>query len=128
MISFLLRLLVSACALFFIARASGGQIEVGNATETLIAALVLGVANAVIKPIVEFFAKLLTFPLSCLTLGLWSLVLSWLISAALFYAVAAALDGFEVRSFGAAMLGSLALAIVNAIASGLLKDREKVRQ
>ncbi len=128
MLSFFLRLLISAVALLFIAGASGGQIQVGNFTDALIAALVLGVANAVVKPILQFIAAALTLPLSCLTLGLWSLLLSWLLSATLFYAVGSALEGFEVRSFGAAMFGALALAVINAIATGLLKEKEGVRR
>ena len=124
MISFLLRLAISAGALLLIANYSGGAISVSNATDAFIAALVLGLANALVKPILGFIAGALTLPLSCLTLGLWNLVLSWLLNAAMFYGVAALLEGFDVRTFAGAMFGALALSVVNAVASGLLKDKK----
>ena len=123
MLSFLIRLVISALALLGIANLSGGAISVNSVDDALIAAIVLGLVNAFIKPILQFVAQALTLPLSCLTLGLWSLLLSWLINGLMFFAVAAVVDGFNVRSFGAAMLGALALSVVNALASGLVKDR-----
>lgn len=128
MLSFLLRLIVSAFALFFIAGASGGTIQVNGAAAAIIAALVLGVANALVKPILMFIAGTITLPLSCITLGLWSLVLSWLLNAALFYGVGRALDDFEVRGFWPAMLGALAMSVVNSLASALFNDKEKERR
>ena len=128
MISFLLRLIVSAIALFFIAGASNGTIQVNSATAAIVAALVLGVANALIKPILMFIAGAITLPLSCITLGLWSLVLSWLLNAALFYGAGQLLSGFEVRGFWPAMLGALAMSVVNAVASALFNDKEKERR
>lgn len=129
MISFLLRLIVNAAALFFIAGASGGTIQVNSATAAIIAALVLGLANALVKPVLMFIAGTLTLPLSCLTLGLWNLVLSLLLNAALFYGVGRALDGFEVRGFWPAVGGALAMSVVNALASGLFSgDKREVRE
>ena len=124
MFSFLIRLVISALALLGIANLSGGAIAVDSIGDALIAALILGLVNAVIKPILEFVAQTLTLPLSCITLGLWSLILSWLINGLTFYAVAAVVDGFNVKNFGAALLGALALSVVNALASSLVKDRK----
>ena len=128
MLGFLIRLAVSAGALLFIAGASGGQIIVRSTSAAVIAALVLGVVNALIKPLLEFILGALTLPLSCLTLGLWSLVLSALINGFLFMAVANVLQGFGVKSFGAAVVGGIALAVVNAIASGLTKGNGNARE
>jgi putative membrane protein len=128
MISFLLRLIVSAVALFFIAGASNGTIQVNGATAAIVAALVLGVANALIKPILMFITGAITLPLSCITLGLWSLVLSWLLNAALFYGAGRLLTDFEVRGFWPAMLGALAMSVVNAVTSALFNDKEKERR
>ena len=128
MLSFLIRLVLSAAALFFIAGASQGTIQVKSASAALIAALVLGLANALVKPILQFIAGTLTLPLSCITLGLWNLVLSMLINAALFWGAGELLDGFEVRGFWPAILGALAMSIVNSLASALFssdKDKEK---
>ena len=125
MFSFLIRLVISALALIGIAKLSGGAILVGGFGDALIAALILGLVNAVIKPILEFVAQALTLPLSCLTLGLWSLLLSWLLNGLMFYAVATFVKGFTVKSFGAAMLGALLLSVINALASALVGDGKK---
>ena len=125
MFSFLIRLVISALALLGIAKLSGGAIAVAGVGDALVAALILGLVNAFIKPVLEFVAQTLTLPLSCVTLGLWSLLLSWLINGLTFYAVAAVVAGFNVKSFGAALLGALAMSVVNAVASGLVGDRKR---
>jgi putative membrane protein len=124
MFGFLIRLLVSAVALLFIAKASNGEIVVKTAGDAAIAALVLGLANALVKPVLEFFLKALTFPLSCLTLGLWSLALSVIVNGALFYVVARLVEGFDVRSFPAALVGALVLGGVNAMTSALTRRKD----
>lgn len=123
MLGFLIRLVVSATALLVLAGATNGQIAVKNAGDAAIAALVLGLANAFVKPVLEFVLRAMTFPLSCLTLGLWSLALSVLLNGALFYAVAYFLKGFDVRSFPAALVGALVMSGVNALASGLTRKK-----
>ena len=128
MIGFLIRLAVSAGALLLIAGASGGQIVVKTVSAAAIAALVLGVANALVKPVLEWILQALTFPLSCLTLGLWSLALSVLLNGALFLIVAKALDGFDVKTFPAAIVGALVLSGVNAVASALTKRDSSARR
>ncbi|HEX8465912.1 MAG TPA: phage holin family protein [Abditibacterium sp.] len=125
MISFLLRIIITAAALFFIAGASQGTIQVNGAAAAIIAALVLGLANAIVKPILMFITGTLTMPLSCITLGLWSLVLSWLLNAALFWGVGELLQGFEVKGFWPAMLGALAMSVVNSVASALVPDKKR---
>ena len=127
MISFFVRLIASAAALFFIAGASGGAIQVNGVSSAIIAALVLGVANALVKPVLMFIAGALTLPLSCLTLGLWNLVLSLLLNAALFYGAGQLIDGFEVRGFWPAMLGALAMSVVSSLASALFSGDKKDR-
>ncbi len=125
MLSFLIRLVLSALALFFISGASQGAIQVNGAAAAIIAALVLGVANALVKPILMFIAAALTLPLSCITLGLWNLVLSLLLNAALFYGAGQLIDGFEVRGFWPAIWGALAMSIVNSLASALFSGEKK---
>ncbi len=124
MLGFFIRLAVSAAALLFLANASNGEIAVKSAGDAAIAALVLGLANALVKPVLEFVLKALTLPLSCLTLGLWSLVLSVLLNGAMFYLVAYLLEGFDVRSFPAALVGALVMSAVNAVASGLTRKKD----
>ncbi len=74
----------------------------------LIAALVFGLLNLVVKPIL----KLITLPINLLTLGLFGLV----INGALLWFVASFVNGFTIASFGAAFLGALILAVVHWLA------------
>jgi putative membrane protein len=122
MAGFIIRTVISAIALLAIANVSSGQIQVTDFVSAAIAAVVLGLANAVVKPILQFVLGALTLPLSCMTLGLWSLLLSWLINAALFYICAELLPGFDVKSFWPAMWGALVLSCVSALATVLTKD------
>ena len=127
MFSFLIRLVISAVALLGIAKLFSGSIVVSSFSAALIAALALGIANAFVKPILDFIAQALTLPLSCITLGLWSLILSWLINGLMFWGVGQVVPGFTVKGFAATMLGALALSVVNSLASGLVKDGKKKR-
>lgn len=124
MIAFLIRLAVSAATLLIMANVSDGAIIVRNWTSAFIAALVIGLLNALVKPILGFIAGALTLPLSCITLGLWSLILSWLLNGLMFYAASEVLQGFGVKNFWAAMVGALVLSVVNAIAGALLSDKK----
>jgi len=125
MIAFGIRVLINAVALLLIAGASNKYIIVTDFGGALWAALVLGVANAVVKPILQGIAGAVTCVLSCITLGLWSLALSWLLNAFLFYQVGQLLNGFEVKGFWPAMWGALALSIVNALATTLIDRKGK---
>ena len=87
-------------------------------------AVILGLINAVIRPLL----KLLTCPLIILTLGLFVLVINgitFLLAAGISNRVLRALDlggGFAVRSFGWAFLAALIVSIVTVILSALVKD------
>ncbi len=75
----------------------------------LFAALLLGLVNALIRPI----AFVLTLPITIVTLGLFLLVLN----AAMFGLVAALIEGFRVSGFWAALFGALIVGITGTIAS-----------
>jgi len=78
-------------------------VHVDSLAALLVAAIVMGFLNAVIKPVVAF----LTLPVTILTLGLFYLVLN-----GIFFALAATVvPGFEVRGFGSALLGWLVMSI-----------------
>ena len=94
----LLKWLLSAASLLCVAYIYSG-VEVKSFTSALIAAFVIGLFNMVLRPILV----LLTLPVTLITLGLFLFV----INALLFWAAASVLDGFQVRGFGAALLGSL---------------------
>ena len=90
---FLLRMLVSAAAIFGVAYLSDGWLLQVDSfwPAAVIAALVLALVNAIVKPIVH----LLSLPVTILTLGLFSLV----ISALMLYLVAAVVDGVHTTGF-----------------------------
>lgn len=96
----LLRWLLNALALLFVSYILPG-FHVDSFWSALITALVLGLMNAIIRPIII----LLTLPINILTLGLFTLVINGL----MILLVSTIVRGFTVDSFGAAVLGSLLL-------------------
>lgn len=90
--------LLNAAALLAVAHLYSG-VEVKSLTAALIAALVIGLFNAVLRPILV----LLTLPVTVISLGLFLFV----INALLFWAAAGILDGFHVQGFAAALIGSV---------------------
>jgi putative membrane protein len=90
--------LLSATALLAIAYLYSGVV-VSSFPAALIAAFVIGLFNMVLRPILV----VLTLPVTLLTLGLFLFV----INAMMFWAASGVLEGFQVRGFGAALLGSL---------------------
>jgi putative membrane protein len=110
---FLIRLVVNAIALLLVEHFVHG-VHVSSITAALVSALILGIVNAVLKPILI----ILSLPLEILTLGLFTLV----INAALFYLVAKLGIGLSVDGFGAAFLGALVLSIVSFILSSFVRS------
>ena len=94
----LLKWLLSAAALLFVAYVYGG-VQVQSFGSALIAAFVIGLFNAVLRPVLV----ILTLPVTVVTVGLFLFV----INALMFWAAAGMLDGFHVNGFMAALLGSL---------------------
>ena len=94
----LLRWVLLAGALLLVAEVYGG-VSVASFPSALAAALVLGLLNTLVRPLLV----LLTLPVTLLTLGLFLFV----INAALFWAAASMLTGLHVDGFGAALVGSL---------------------
>lgn len=114
MLGFAIRLAISAFGLWLADRLLAGiQID-GNGT-LVVAALLYGVVNAVVRPL----AVLFTLPLTVLTLGLFLFV----VNAAMFGLVAALLDGFHVASFGSALLGSIVVGLTGWLASWYVGPR-----
>lgn len=84
----------------------------------LAAALLLGIVNAIVRPI----AVILTLPLTLLTLGLFLLV----INAAMLGLVALLLAGFQISGFWTAVGGALIVSVTGWVASGLIGNNGKV--
>lgn len=111
---FIVRLLISALGLWLAqALLSGIQIE-GTGT-LLLAALLLGVANAVVRPVLV----ILTFPITVVTLGFFLLV----INAAMLLLVARLLPGFVIAGFGSALLASIIVSMTGWLASWYIGPR-----
>lgn len=94
--------------LFLAARIVPGVTIAGTGT-FILAALLLGLVNGVVRPI----AFVLTLPLTIITLGLFLFVLN----AAMFGLVAALLDSFSVSGFWSALFGALVVGITSTVAS-----------
>lgn len=108
--SLLLRWLITAATLLIIAYYLPG-VAVSGFYAALIAALVLGLVNAVIRPVLV----LLTLPINIITLGLFTFVLN----ALLFWFVGTVVKGFEVAGFGPAFWGALILTIVGWLVNSI---------
>jgi len=90
--------LLSAAALLFVAYIYSG-VQVQGFGSALIAAAVIGLFNVVLRPVLV----VLTLPVTIITLGLFLFI----INALMFWAASGVLDGFHVRGFTAALIGSL---------------------
>lgn len=102
----LVRWLLLACALLLVAHLYPG-VTVTSFGAALVAALVLGLFNAVLRPLLV----LLTLPVTVITLGLFLFV----INALLFWGAAQVLDGLAVAGFGAALIGSLIYSLCGVV-------------
>jgi putative membrane protein len=106
--------ILNAIALLAVAYLYPG-VQVQDWKAAAIAALVLGLVNTLVKPILV----LLTLPVTILTLGLFLLV----INALLFWGVAQLIEGFHVNGFWAALLGALLYSVIGWLLSKLIPDR-----
>jgi putative membrane protein len=111
----LIRLLVNALAILLVAYFVPG-VAVSSFLTALVVALVLGLLNVIIKPILV----ILTLPINILTLGLFTLV----INALLFWFASTFISGFSVSGFAAAFFGALIVSAVNFFAHRLITDND----
>ena len=93
-------------------------VDISGTGTLLVAALLLGIVNAVVRPL----AIIMTLPITILTLGFFLLV----INAAMFALVAAILDGFYVAGFFSALLGAIIVSITGMVASWYVGPSGKV--
>ena len=114
--SLIIRWFINALALMLVAYLYSG-VQVTGIIPALIAALVLGLVNAVIRPVLV----ILTLPVTLLTLGLFIFV----INALLFWLVAEIVKGFTVTSFSAALIGSLMYSVITILTSWLISSPKK---
>lgn len=125
--SFLLRVIINAVAIWLATLVLPGlDVVGGNDTSTtvlvfLVVALVFGLVNAVVKPIV----KLLSLPLYILTLGLFTLV----VNAAMLWLTGILSEqtdyGLRIDNFGTAVLGALIVSVVSLVLSVVIPGARK---
>ena len=106
--------ILNAIALWLVAALVSG-VQVQDPLHAFIAAVVLGLVNALVKPLLV----ILTLPITVLTLGLFLLV----INALLFWGVGSLLPGFHVDGFWWAMLGALVYSVLTWALSALLPSK-----
>lgn len=110
---FLIRLAIAAGGLWLASRIVSG-ISIGSTGTLVLAALLLGVVNALVRPVLV----LLTLPITIVTLGLFLLV----INAAMLGLVALALPQLRIEGFVPALLGSLVVSAVSWVGARLSAD------
>jgi putative membrane protein len=106
---FLIRLAIGMLGLW-VAQAIVPGVTITGVGTLALAAFLLGLANAVVRPLLV----ILTLPITLLTLGLFLLV----VNAAMLGLVAAMLDAFTISGFWAALLGACVVSLVSWLASG----------
>jgi putative membrane protein len=117
MLGFLVRAAIAAIGLWVATRLVSG-ISFDSGAILLLAAALLGVANALLRPL----AVILTLPMTIVTLGFFILV----INAGMLGLVAALLPGFHVAGFGAAFWSALIVSITGWIGSWFIGPRGRV--
>ncbi|AMO23118.1 phage holin family protein [Ramlibacter solisilvae] len=112
MLKLIVKWLLLASALLFVAYVYKG-VEVSSFGAAMGAAFVIGLLNTVVRPILV----LLTLPVTLVTVGLFLFI----INAFMFWAAAQVLDGFGVRDFAAALVGSLIYSVLGVVIESALE-------
>ena len=109
-----LRLILTTLAILVVTNVYGG-VEVDSITTAVIAAVILGLINTIVRPVIMF----LTLPLTMLTLGLFLLI----INAGMLYLAAWLVNGFNVGGFWDALIASFIISVVVALLNGMVRSR-----
>jgi putative membrane protein len=111
----ILRWALNSIALFFVMKMVPG-IQIDRFRDLLVATLVIGLLNAILRPIV----LLLTLPVTILTLGLFTLV----INGVMFYLAASLVNGFHVNGFGTAFVAALLFSLFSFILNMIFQTKK----
>lgn len=103
---------ISAIALYIVSKLVRG-IELLDFGSALVAVIIIGLVNALIKPLF----LLLTLPLTILSLGLFTFV----INAAMLMLASSFTPGFQVNGFGTALVGSILLSVISMLLHSLVR-------
>jgi putative membrane protein len=113
-VALLIRIVVNAATIALAAHLIPG-IRLSGVGAAIVAGLVFGLVNAVIRPVLVF----LTLPITLVTLGLFIFV----INAVCFWLTSLLVPGFDVQGFWPAFLGALVVSVVSWILSALVRER-----
>lgn len=111
----IIKLLITALVAYFLPRILSG-VHVADFTSAIIFAIVLGLLNLIVKPILQLFS----LPITIITLGLFSLVINALITLL----AAHFTDGIHVDGFWWAFIFSIALSIITSILESIFIRKE----
>ena len=114
--NFIIRLLINGLALSAAAWLVAGVQLSADYGDILVVALIFGLLNAILKPILVFFS----IPFLVVTLGIFALI----VNGAMLLITARLTDHLVVDGLGAAVLGSIVISIVTMILGGVLKDEK----
>jgi putative membrane protein len=117
MTGLLIRWIINALALVLISQVIEG-VRVDGLGAAFVAAAVLGILNAVLRPIL----LILTLPITILTLGLFALLLNGF----MLYLAGSVVRGFHVEGFWSAVFGALFLSVISWIANAFINDRGRI--
>jgi len=110
----LIRFFINAAALWVVDNIFSGILFIDNEA-LLIAAIVFGILNAFIKPVLI----ILTLPVNILTLGLFTIVINAIILELTDYFI----DRFVIDTFGTAILASLFISVISIVLNNMLKEK-----
>jgi len=117
----LIRWIITALALWLTATIVPSLVTIKNAGAAILAALVLGLVNAIVRPIL----LLLTLPFTIVTLGLFIFILN----AAMFgLAALIAGPGFQVHGFWGALVGSLLVSLISLVLNMIVGETGKAKK
>lgn len=111
MITLIIKLLISAIAIFSTAQFLPG-IHVADYKIALLIAVVLGILNVTLRPIL----KLISFPITILTLGFFAFIVNGFV----FWLTARLIDGFAIDTFWLAVIGAVIVSLVTSILDRIL--------
>lgn len=111
-----LRIVLNGLALMLVAYLYSG-VSIDSPVAAMVAAVVLGIVNAIIRPVLLF----LTLPVTLLTLGLFIFV----INALMFWLTAELVPGFRVTGFMQALIGSVMYSVITIVTSWIIKPSAK---
>jgi putative membrane protein len=119
----LLRILINAAALWITIVLLPGLEQTGGAFGLLVAAVIFGLVNALIRPVVRFFS----LPITCVTLGLFTLVINAAMLGLTAWLAGGYLDftGNMLQNTVTAFIAAIIISVISAVLSWLLPDDKK---